>query len=99
MSLPLVKELLRNSFWDYPTYVPRPKWEYLWLDVREVNFLSKMRRVAQVPTLPLPRFWQGLQFDIATDVGIVNSPGTCTGRRPDIDFEDCHIVRKLIHNS
>lgn len=68
MPLPLVKDLLRNSFWDYPTYVPRPKWEYLWLNNREVYFLSKMRRAAQKPALPLPRIWQGLQFDIVDHI-------------------------------
>lgn len=93
MPLPLVKELLRNSFWDYPAYVPNPKWEYLYLDVREVDFLSKMRRAAKTPAFPLPRIWQGLLFDIATDVAIGNSPGTCTGRRSDLDFESCHHIR------
>lgn len=93
MSLPLVKQVLRNSFWDYPAYVPRPAWEDLWLDIREVKFKSLMRRVAQKPALPLPRIWQGLEFDIVKDVTIGNGPETCTFSRSDktcsIHFEGC----------
>jgi len=70
MSHPLVKQILRNSFWDYPAYIPRPTWEHLWLDVREVKFLNIMRRAAQKPQLPLPlpRFWQGLHFPFIVDI-------------------------------
>lgn len=76
MSLHLVKQVLSNAFWDYPAYIPKPRWENLWFDIRTVNFLNIMRRTVQKPALPLPRFWQGLRFNIM-DYNI-NGPGTCT---------------------
>lgn len=92
MSLPLVKQVLSNAFWDYPAYIPKPTWENFWLDVREVNFLSIMRRTAQKPPIPLPRFWQGLRFNIM-DCNI-NGSGTCTYQQTDntfsINLESCH---------
>ena len=92
MSITLVKQILCNTFWDYPAYVPRPEWEYLRLDVREMKFLNIMRSTAQVPALPIPRFFQGLQFDIM-DYEIGNGPGTCTAhtdKTSSINFENCH---------
>lgn len=68
MALPLVKQVLSNAFWDYPAYIPKPTWENFWLDVREVNFLSIMRRTAQKPPIPLPRFWQGVHFPFIVDI-------------------------------
>ena len=71
MSLPLVKRILRNSFWDYPAYIPKPRWAAL-TDVcilRESLYHSAMRSSAirRLP-LPLPRFWQGLPFPVAVAI-------------------------------
>ena len=81
MSLPLVKQILLNKHWDYSAYIPISKWGDLWLSDREIKLMSNMRRTAQRPALPLPRFWQGLSFNIM-DYNI-DGPGTGTYQQTD----------------